>query len=53
MLERLTTRLISIPLDFMTDVMGIPFSIAIGINSVVLGTSIVMLFTYVVGGLLI
>ena len=53
MLERLTTKLINIPLDFMTEVMGIPFSLAIGINSIVLGISIISVFVYIAGKLLI
>jgi len=47
MFERIVTKLLNIPLDFMTGVMGIPFPIAVGINSVVLGVSLIALVTYI------
>ena len=47
MIERIITKLVSIPLDFMTDVLGISFETAVGINSIVLGTTIIALVVYI------
>ena len=47
MIERIVTKLLTIPLDFMTDVMGIPFSTAVGINSILFGTAVIAFVVYI------